>query len=161
MCSERNDHGGLLGCRPSALHGPAPPKSLAKTTLLQTTGFRGPEWRAMAFRMSPRRSHGTRAPSANRQCVHQPHALQWRPLAPRHSTCATLPQASASAAPPRCQVRRCDHGEWNVGTRQDFSCEVHGLAATRCSRCWHLRPRKQSYPSASRPYFVRDVKTQW
>ena len=89
------------------------------------------------FACHSRGSHGTRASSANRHCVHKPHGLQWRPLAPRHAQ--PYHKSWPRPRPPRCQVRR----------EQEFTCEVHGPAAIRGLRCWHLRPRKHSYPSAS------------
>ena len=49
----------------------------------------------------------------------------------------------------------------NVGTRQELMCEVHGPTASRGPRCWHLRPRKHSYPSASGPQLFSRRENAW
>ena len=80
-----------------------------------SVGQSGERW--WLFACHSRESHGTRVASANRQCVHQPHA----PVATSGAlTCTTSPQSFASPAPPRCRVRMGDHGEWQCGSETRF-----------------------------------------
>ena len=90
-----------------------------------SVGQNGKRW---PFACHSRESHGTRPPDANRQCVHKPHALQW-PLAPRHAQPHHKPWPRPPHRAVKHEVTTAVSG--NVGTRQEFSCEVHGPAAIR------------------------------
>ena len=121
-----------------------------------SVGKNGEGW---PFACHSRGSHGTHASTENPPMCAQ--ATLPPVAASGASTCTSSPQALASGAPPHCHVRRTTTSSGSVETRQEFSFEMHGPAAIRGPRCWHLRPRKHSWPSASRPYFFRDVINAW
>ena len=154
MCLERNGQGGPLGCRPSAQ--PRPSRSPRPHCSRPRVSVACP-WARVG---SDGPSHDTRMTRHTRAECKPPMCAQATRPGHRHANLTTslgLSRPTALSSTKGATTSVSGH----VETRQQFTCEVHGPAAIRGSRCWHLRARTHSCPSASETYFFSRRELAW